>query len=209
MPIYDFSSEENAPSQADFLAAAEDIRTEIEQTESQISVYDINSPEILNARTNADEQINTSGAPVIIHPRADNAGFDPIWDEDPDPTYLNPINLKGFFKPQSLKIELKKWGVNTLADTEVVFSHRLLFEQLGERMLRSGDVIRLPYNAAQISPTSYEVTNGAPTGQFRYVWLYFTCQVTVLKADTTIRVKDDMQFRPEAEGGDVGFSESY
>jgi len=79
----------------------------------------------------------------------------------------------------------------------------------GERMLRAGDVIYLPYNAAAINPTHYRVTNGAPSGNFRYVWFYFTCQAVVLKADSTIRPQDDLQDRPQDDPGGAGFRESY
>jgi hypothetical protein len=174
-----------------------------------LSIYDNDSPEVLTARSNAEETINLSGALVKVYPRTDNADFDLVWEEDPDPTYLNHFKIKAFFKPTVLKIELKKWGIDTAAPTEIVFSHMGVYKELGERMIRAGDVIYLPYNAAAINPTHYRVTNGSPTGNFRYSWMYFTCQAVILKADSTVRPQDDIQDRNQAEPGGVGFRESY
>jgi len=209
MPLYDFGNRDELPGPSQFLQQSQDNRTEQEKVNGALSVYNPESPEVLLARTNADEMINTSGAEVKIYPRTDNADFDLVWEEDPDPTYLNHYKIKAFFKPANLKIELKKWGIDTAAPTEVIFSHRQLFEVLGERMLRAGDVIYLPYNAAAINPTHYKVTNGAPSGNYRYMWLYFTCQAVILKADTTVRVQDDLQERFQADPGGAGFRESY
>lgn len=209
MPLYDFGSREDQPGPNHFLQKSPDNRSTQEQENSPLSIYDKDSPEVLLARSQADETINISGAKIRVYPRTDNSDFDLVWEEDPDPTYLNHYNMKAFFKPANLKIELKKWGIQAEAPTEIVFSHRQVYEALGERMLRAGDVLFLPYNAAAINPTHYRVTNGAPTGNFRYTWLYFTCQAVILKADSTVRVKDDLQDRPQDDPGGVGFRESY
>lgn len=209
MPLYNFGSKSELPGPSHFLQSAPDNRSDVERVNGLLSVYDTDSPEILTARTNVEEQINISGADVKVYPRTDNADFDLVWEEDPDPTYLNHFRTKAFFKPANLKIELKKWGIDTVAPTEIVFSHRRIFQELGERMLRAGDVIYIPYNAAAINPTHYRVTNGAPSGNYRYVWMYFTCQTVILKADTTVRPQDDIQDRNQAEPGGVGFRESY
>ena len=34
--------------------------------------------------------------------------------------------------------------------------------------------------------------NATPSGNFRYIWLYFTCQVEILTADITVRPEEDM-----------------
>lgn len=209
MPLYDFSKSSDEPGVSHFLRQSQDLRTEDQKINSSLSIFQEDSPEVLTARTNADEMINTSGAEIRVYPRTDNADFDIVWDEDPDPTYLNHYNMKAFYKPSQLKTELKKWGIDTSAPTEIVFSHRQLYEKFGERMLRDGDVIYIPFNAASINPTHYRVTNGSPTGNFRYTWLYFTCQTDILRADSTIRVKDDIQDRNEIEPSGSGFRESY
>ncbi len=208
MGIYDFGMKIDEPSDAHFLNVTPDFRSDEQQLNSDFSLFDQDAPEIATARAHADEMINTSGAMIRVYPRTDNADYDRVWDEDPDPTYLNHINIKAFFKPQVLQHELKKWGFDTNNATEVVFSHRQLFKELGNRMLRTGDVLYLPYNAASINPTHYRITSAAPTGQFRYNWLYYTCNVVILKADSTIRPVDDMQMRKDIEPGGA-FKESY
>lgn len=209
MGIYDFGPKDEQPSPVDFLRVGVDHRTEEQKVNTDLGIYDPEAPEILTARANADEMINTSGAFIKVYPRTDNADFDKVWEEDPDPTYLTHFEMKAFFKPQTLKTELKKWGIDTSVPTEIVFSHRQLYERLGERMLRTGDVLYLPYNAAAINPTHYKVTNGSPFGNFRYSWLYFTCQAVVLKADTIVRVRDDIQDRPHDDPSSAGFREAY
>lgn len=209
MGIYDFGMKSNNPTPSSFLQVASDPRTPEEQMNSAFALSDPDAPEILTARAEADAMININGADIRVYPRTDNADYDKVWDEDPDPTYLTHYNMKAFFKPQVLQHELKKWGFDTTSNTEVVFSHRQLYELLGARMLRPGDVLYLPYNAASINPVHYRITSAAPTGQYRYTWLYFTCNVGILKADTTIRPVDDMSPQQELEGGSAAFRESY
>ena len=170
----------------------ESFRSDIDQRHTPIALHDPESADIKLARQLADEMVNVSGAEVKIFVRTDNNDFDSVWDEDPDPTYWTPIFVKGFFKPKPIEMELKRWGVDTTNKTEIVFSHRQVFNLLGERMLRAGDVIQLPYNAVPVSPKNYRVLNGTPSGNFRYIWLYFTCQLELLTADITVRPEADM-----------------
>lgn len=208
MPIYDFGLRVDLPSHDFHLKSAPDYRSESEKNDPSIAIFNEDAPEILTARAEVDEIINISGAKIKVYPRTDGH-HDVVWDESPDPTYHNSFEIKAFFKPTPLKIELKKWGIDAQADLEVVFSHRQLFEVMGERMLRNGDVINLPYNSASVNPTNYKILNGAPTGNYRYSWLFFTCQATILKADKTVRVKDDLQSKPDIQPGGPGFVESY
>jgi hypothetical protein len=206
--IYEFGMKSGTPTPNFHLKVADDNRPEQDKLQSSISVYDEDAPEILTARSQVDEAINISGALVKVYPRTD-AFNDIVWEESPDPTYINHFKLKAFFKPSPLKIDLKKWGIDTQADLEIIFSHRQLYEVVGDRMLRNGDVINIPYNSASINPTHYKILNGSPTSNYRYTWLYFTCQATILKADKTVRVQDDIQTRPEVQPGGSGFVESY
>ena len=170
----------------------EDFRSDIEQRNTPLALHDNESVDIKTARQIANELINAAGAEVNIYMRTDNADYDSIWDEDPDPTYWNKISLKACFKAKPLEVELVKWGADTSNSTEVAFSHHQLHLATEGRMLRVGDVIQLPYNSAAINPKNYRVLNASPTGNFRYVWLYFTCQVDILTADITVRPENDM-----------------
>lgn len=176
----------------DFLSSAPDFRSDTDQRNSALSVYDTEAPEIKTARTLADEIINISGAEIKVFVRTDNADFDVVWDEDADPTYWSSDLMKAFFKPAPLETELKKWGADTISKTEVVFSHRQLYEKYGERMLRTGDVLQLPFNSSFVdrNPSNYRVINGTPSGNFRYTWLYFSCSVETLNADISVRPQE-------------------
>lgn len=176
-----------------FNSTWESYRSDVDQQNSPISLFDPDTGDVKLARQMADEMINVSGAEIQIYLRTDNNDIDHVFDEDADPTYWPPVTIKAFFKPAPLELELEKWGAD-LGDlrSEVVFSHRQLYERYGGRMLRVGDVLLLPYNAAAINPTNYRITNATPSGNFRYNWLYFTCQVEILTADITVRPIEDM-----------------
>lgn len=170
----------------------ESMRSDIDRTHSSLAIHDPESNDLKTARQLADEVINISGAMLKVFLRTDNADYDAVWDEDPDPTYWTPLSIKGFFKPNAIEAELERWGVDVKNKVEVTFSHRQLYELVGERMLRPGDVIQIPFNSIPISLKNYRVTNATPTGNFRYNWLYYMCQSELLTADITVRPDQDM-----------------
>ena len=169
-------------------------RTEQEQDNSPLNLHRPDSPDIIFAQRNAAEQIRISGAWVNVYARTDNADFDGVWDEDPDPTYMPPVMIKCYFKPQPQEFELKRWGIDAINKTEGVMAISDLTQHWPARMLRQGDVLEIPYNhpVPNLDPGFYRVINASPTGNFRYTWLYFTCAIETLSADVTVRVKDDM-----------------
>ena len=114
MAIHDFSSPDTALTS---------YRSDAEQKNSPLALHDSDSADVKLARSQAREMINISGAEVTVYMRTENADFDSVWDEDPDPTYWNPINLKGYFKPTPLEAELKQWGAEVVNKTEIVFDH--------------------------------------------------------------------------------------
>ena len=186
MSIYQFGS---GGSQDSFDESAPDFRSDTEKQNSSLSIFNPEAPEIKTARTLADEMINISGAEVKVFVRTDNADYDIVWDEDADPSYWTSETLKAYFKPTPIETELKKWGADSINKAEVVFSHRQLYELFGNRMLRTGDVIQLPFNAAMQdrSPSNYRILNATPSGNFRYNWIYFSCNVETLNADIAVR----------------------
>lgn len=191
MGIHNFAIGTGHPQDDRFDAAWESQRSESQQRHTAIALHDDESADIKQARRMADEMINVCGGEVVVYVRTDNADYDAVWDEDPDPTYWNPINIKAYFKPQPLQAELAKWGVDTINRTEVVFSHLQIFQRLGKRMLRAGDVLQLPYNTTN-GLTNFRIINATPSGNFRFIWLYLTCQVETLTADVTVRTQEDM-----------------
>ncbi len=167
-------------------------RSDAEQRHTPLAIYNEDSADIQLARRLADEAINVSGAEVLVFQRTNNSDYDTVFDEDTDPTYWPALSFKAYFKPEPLQVTLEKWGAEGVNKAEVVFNHHQLFSLVGERMLRAGDVIQLPHNTITLKPKNYRVLNGSPTGNFRYTWLYFTCQVETLTADITVRVEDDL-----------------
>ena len=190
--IHQFAQDTGGLSADRFNSILKSFRSDVEQGHSPIQIHNPESADLKLARLLANEQINISGAEIKVYIRTDNADYDEVWDEDPDPTYWNPEFMKAFFKPQPIEVELAKWGADTKNKTEVVFSHFQVFNQFGERMLRAGDVVQLPYNAAAISPKNFRIINVTPSGNFRYHWLYLTCTVETLAADITVRPEEDM-----------------
>lgn len=193
MTIHRFDFADMEPEGDLFDLAHVDFRSEVERLHSPVSIHNPESNDLKLARKLADEVINVSGAEVRVYIRTDNADYDQVWDADPDPTYWNAFVIKAYFKPQPIEAELKKWGAEVTNKTEIIFSHRQIYSECGERMLRTGDVIRVPYNAATpaLAPKNYRVTNAAPSGNFRYNWLYLTCHASVLSADVTVRPPDE------------------
>lgn len=202
MSVHRFAINTGQTSPGLFNSIWESYRSDVEQRHSPIAIHDTESRDIRVARMMAQEMVNVSGAEIQLYVRTDNADYDAVWDEDPDPTYWAPLSLKAFFKPEPVQTELTKWGADTVNKTEVVFDHHQIYEMLGERMLRTGDVIQLPYNAAAINPKNYRIVNATPSGNFRYIWLYLTCQVETLTADITVRPEQDMPINddPMANG---------
>lgn len=203
MTIHRFAVDTGQVSPVQFDSILSSYRSDVEQRHTPLALHDPDSADVRMARLQAKEQINVSGAEVTVYTRTDNADFDSVWDEDPDPTYWNPIKIKGYFKPQPLEAELKQWGAEVVNKTEIVFDHFEIHQLLGDRMLRTGDVIQLPYNAATtaINPKNYRILNATPSGNFRYTWLYLTCQLETLTADITVRPEEDMPVEEQIRTG--------
>jgi len=178
----------------DFMSVLPDFRTDAEQRNSALSLFANEAPDLKMARKLVDENINISGAEVDIYLRTNNADFSDVWDEDADPTYWSPFKIKGFFKPGSVDVELKKTGLDVENKMDIFFSHRQIYTVCQNRMLRMGDVIRVPFNGAQtdITPKMYRVVNASPSGNFRYNWLYMVCKLESLTADITVRPISDI-----------------
>ncbi len=196
--IYSFGSE---PSYTSFTETQESYRSDAEQNNPKFALWNPDAPEIKMARARADEIISVSGAEMRVFTRTDNADFDAVWDEDPDPSYWTPFNIKGVFKPKPIEIELKSWGADSTNRLEITFSHLQIFNRLGARMLRTGDVVQVPYNSTPIAPKNFRVVNATPSGMYRFIWLYMTCQCEALTADIAVRPELDMQDDEQIQTG--------
>lgn len=165
-------------------------RSEVEQQETPIKLYDPQSADMVYAARIAKEIINISGADVVVHQRTDDGSFDETWEEDPDPTYKSGRHMKAYFAPEPMKSELQPWGYDTPNKTTVVFCREDVYREFGDRMIREDDIIDLPYNSliGHKKPKKYRVLNAFDFGNFRYNWLYFSCMVENITNDSNIDV---------------------
>lgn len=195
MTIYHFMQDSGVTS--DLLP---DMRSDAEQYNSKLSLDNNEAPEITTAIKAAQEIINTSGAEVIVYLRTDNQDYDKIWDEDPDPTYWNPIRLKASYKLEQLEVELKKWGIDASNKLKITFAYEEIFRTC-KRLLRTGDVIGVLYDSnggmsKLLKPRHYRIVNVTPSGNYRYVWLYLSCDTEILNSDIAARPIDDIHITP-------------
>lgn len=199
MPIHNFNTDQEFIS----IDKLPDFRSDTEREFTPLSVFNHNLSDLAYAERLAEESINISGAWITIFPRTDNAGTsNEVWDEDPDPTYKNGKKFKGYFVPDPIGIELTKWGIDVQNKTAVVFARAVLFKAFGARMLRPGDVLRVPHNTlspVQIAETggiknrmdTFRIINAADIGNFRYRWLYYRCNVELITGDITIQIEHE------------------
>lgn len=193
-------SQPNGPYDANFIAEMgfAGFRSDVERENTPIQVHDVDSPDLTLVMNMASEVVAISGARVDIHHRTDNKlNADGVWDEDPDPTYWPAEMLKGFFAPGAIEAALKVWGLDTPIKIEIYFATLDLTRKFGDRILRSGDVIFIPYNAiGNIKPKYFKVNNVTPIGNYRYAWVYHQCKCESLSADITIIPKGTLDQGP-------------
>jgi len=167
---------------------------------SQISIFDPNNPDIAFMEREAFNYIHESGAPTKIYLRTNDLGnVDEVWEEDNNPIYDLPITIKGQFVPEKMSMALNKFGVENNAQFEIHYSRAELFHTFNTRMIRSGDIIQIPYNTLiQTQNTEFidgqlgladkfRVISATDTGNFNYRWLYWSCTVELLTGNFTVR----------------------
>ena len=172
-----------------------DFRSEEEQANSPLSLFNNNSSDIAFAERQAAEIINISGAVITLYmkePKRDAKEIE-VWDEDADPLYRAGVSMKAFFKPEPTQQELTRWGVDQRIRATMVFSRALLLgnPQVGKRLLLPGDVIEAPYNLPSnfdYGPFRFRVLNVKQTGFFKYRWLYVECACELITGDQALRV---------------------
>jgi len=205
MPVYDFFRSFNESDER-FISIDElpDHRTETEKQHTPLAVYNHAKPDLAYAERLAEETINISGAFVTLYqkePYVDRDDLDDVWDEDADPIYREGIDLKAWFKVDSLNIEVTKWGVDSPLQTTITFPRAALAKLVGlERLITVGDVIEVPYNAPKLrGPARFRVLNAYDAGNWHYRWLYYTAVCELLTGDEALRV-------PHRESNQIGLS---
>jgi hypothetical protein len=167
-------------------------RTEGQIHNSPLSLHRPDNEDVVLAKKAAKEMINISGADVIIYARTKNESYDKVWNEDPAPTYHAGRHLKAYFVPQPTAEQLTPFGIDAPNTTSIAFCREEIVELLGERMLMPGDIIEIPYSGSLIRPDRFRITNAADTGNFRYVWLYITCNAETITNDEVLDIQNPL-----------------
>jgi len=175
-PTQQFSSVNSIP----------DFRSPNDQLNPQHALYDHNNPDIATAERYALENIRIAGAWVTVIPRTEDNKYDKTWLEDSDPTYYAGFDFKAFFAPPAPEVTLTKYGIDAPNKFDLTFSRAEILGNMGERMIRNGDVIIIPHNSLIIKATRFKVLHAQDTGNYRYRWLYLTCTVENMNKDETL-----------------------
>lgn len=161
-------------------------------TEGGFQVDDPDSPDLGLVSNIVNEMFNRSAANVHLHPRTRNQDIDETLDEDPDPTYWPKKPTRAYFQPQPMEFELTKFGIDNKNQMEITFLRSELLGLMGERLLKVGDLVEVPYRSlSDERPKYYRVLNAAETGNYRYQWFYVTAQTELITGDITIRPPTD------------------
>jgi len=170
-----------------------DFRSEVEKQLTPLSIYDHDKVDLALAERWSEEIINVSGAWCTLFtyiPKPDSE-LD-TWDQDQNPVYSNPRNMKAYFKPEETRFEYTRWGLDIPIKATVVFSRAVLFKEVGKRLLVPGDIIELPYNVPsqneKMRPKRFQVTNAYSSGNFMYRWLYVTANCELIPGDEDLNV---------------------
>lgn len=183
MAIYNFDRSQ----QYSNLDSSIDFRSDADQLNPAHSQYNHDSPDIAAAERLALESIRVSGAWVTVLPRTDDNKYDKVWMEDTDPTYFVGVDFKAHFKPEPPEVVLTKFGHDAPNGISLVFSRAEVLSLLGERIIRNGDIIVVPYNSLVTRAEQYQVTHVADTGNFRFRWLYLTVDCVPLNRDESTK----------------------
>jgi hypothetical protein len=184
-----------------------DHRSDSEQLNSLLSLFNHDNPDIAYAERTAYELINVSGAWITVYKRARDVGNkDEVFEEDANPKYVNGVRLKGFFVPEPAKTVLLKFGADVENETIVEFSRANVLKLFGRKMISEGDILIVPHNTLAVVQSTdsrdgplnridtYRVLGAYDTGDFKYRWLYWSVKVQNITGDPSIQV----DFRSEA-----------
>jgi hypothetical protein len=183
--IHDFSApikDDNYPPLEGFI----DLRSDVERQFPLGRQGTLNSPDIGTASAMATEAVAQGGNGVEVYLRTDNADYDKVWDEDPDPTYWASIPAVAAYEPKQLEVAMKGWNLDATVTLEFVFPYDYALALFG-RLLRKGDVVFVPFNAiGDLTPKFFRLTNVTPTGPYRYRWMYINCSGQNCSGDITV-----------------------
>lgn len=168
---------------------------------SKLSIFNgSENPDVAYMEREAFNYIHESGVPTHIYLRTNDIGnVDEVWEEESNPIYDKPIEVRGRFLPEAMSVALNKFGIDNNVKFDIHYSRAELLSLFGVRLVRSGDIIQIPYNTlVQTQNTEFidgkmgladhfRVISANDTGNFDFRWLYWTCHVELLTGNYTVR----------------------
>ena len=161
-------------------------RSDIEQQYPLVQLHDDQSIDHTLVAKLAEEIGWVSGVLIDVHLRVDNHNINRIIDEDTNPVYWAPKQIKGYFDPPPPVQEIKKWGVDIDMKPEIYFPISVINKECG-RLLRTGDVLIIPNYEPVNGVERFRITSVAPEGNYKYGWVWLKCYCGTLPNDITIQ----------------------
>jgi hypothetical protein len=192
MPIHEFLTNMAQPTPPETVAvtptAHPDFRSDVQQLYPLIAQHNESNPDHQLVGGLSKEVLRVSGAEVKLFLRTENYDHDSVWGEDPDPTWWQPLLIRAFYEFPLLTVSAEAWGPDMNLSFDLFLSYQEVLEIVGPRMIRHGDVFRLPVNAVAPLPIrDFEVTSSSPFKQWHYQWVYWKCTVANISGDAKMR----------------------
>jgi len=187
--LHEFAGQTTNPDVAAILPRSlVDYRTDIQQKYSIISQQNENSPDIDMVGCVSKEVVRISGAEIQVFSRTDNNDIDHVYQEDQNPTFYAPIPIKAVYNVPTIAVSSETWGPDAKVSFDVFFSYQELLEVFGERMIRMGDVFKLPLNFVKpVKIRNFEVTSSSPHLVYMNHYVWWKCTVINITGDPAIR----------------------
>ena len=189
MAIYNFDNKKELFSTVDKIP---DPRTDEQKENSPLSQYNHENPDIALAERQAQELTELAGVPIIIYKykimEHVKDSVQDLWNEEQTKIYDNGTWAKGLIKMDLFQQYLTKFGIDTPLKLNVNFSRTKLLELFGEELIRVGDVLRIPLNIpGKQFPHYFSVVEAHSASNFKFRWIYWTCQTVLMLNDDEIR----------------------
>lgn len=165
-----------------------DFRSDVDQNYPLVSQENDNSHDVKLTGTLSKEVIRVSGSEIEVFMRTDNNDVDHVWEEDTSPTFWQPISIKAFYEFPLVAISSEGLGLEAKITFDVYFSYQEMLELFGERMIRHGDVLKIPLKFVKpVKIRNFEVTSSSPWQVYMYHWLYWKCTVVNISGDPIVQ----------------------
>jgi len=113
-----------------------------EFTDSELSLFDQDNPDISLFNLIDDEIIKLSGSQILLYKYYQNEDYDPVYMESRNKTISrDPVLLYGHYEPRAVEENLTQFGIELTNDQLFVFNKSYLERVVGRRLI-PGDVVK-------------------------------------------------------------------